>query len=85
MFEIHFVDGNSCPVIVCDMCGERLKEVGKAATVFRTLEADRRHQGQSPARAQGTDRRTHLPRRGRVPDQSGGRRAWLAGDAHDLG
>jgi hypothetical protein len=34
MVEIHFVEGRSCPVIVCDMCGERLSDPGKAAAVF---------------------------------------------------
>lgn len=34
MIEIHFIDGRSCPMIVCDMCRERLLEAGKAAAVF---------------------------------------------------
>lgn len=34
MFEIHTIDGNNCPVLVCDLCGERLTDAGKAAVVF---------------------------------------------------
>jgi len=34
MFEIHKIDGRNCPMITCDICGERLTEAGKAAVVF---------------------------------------------------
>lgn len=34
MFEVHVINGQNCPVFVCDMCGDRLAEAGKAAIVF---------------------------------------------------
>lgn len=34
MFEIHSIDGRSCPMLVCDVCGEGIVEAGKAAVVF---------------------------------------------------
>jgi hypothetical protein len=34
MFEIHFVNGQNCPVIVCDICGEQLKDAATSAVVF---------------------------------------------------
>lgn len=34
MFEIHTQNGDNCPVLVCDMCGERLTNAKKAAVVF---------------------------------------------------
>lgn len=34
MFEIHTINGQNCPVLVCDLCGERLTDAGKAAVVF---------------------------------------------------
>lgn len=34
MFEIHTVNGENCPVLVCDMCGERLVNAGTSAVVF---------------------------------------------------
>lgn len=34
MLEIHQIDGNNCPVFVCDMCGDRLTDARKAAVVF---------------------------------------------------
>jgi hypothetical protein len=37
MFEIHTINGDNCPVLVCDICGEQLTEVGKAAVVFHNF------------------------------------------------
>ena len=34
MFEIHFVDSENRPVIVCDICGEQLKDAAMSAVVF---------------------------------------------------
>ena len=34
MFEMHIIQDQNCPVLVCDMCGERLTEAGKSAVVF---------------------------------------------------
>ena len=34
MFEIHKINDKNSSVIVCDMCGEQLKDAGKAAVVF---------------------------------------------------
>lgn len=37
MLEIHKIGGNNCPIIVCDMCGEKLDEASKAAAVFENF------------------------------------------------
>lgn len=34
MFEMHTINGENCPVLVCDMCGDQLKDAGKSAVVF---------------------------------------------------
>lgn len=31
------IDGQNCPVLVCDVCGERLTEAGKSAVVFNNF------------------------------------------------
>lgn len=40
MLEIHCIDGRNCPVIVCDICGDRLAEASKAAAVFQNFMPD---------------------------------------------
>ena len=40
MLEIHSIGGNNCPVIVCDICGDRLDEASKAAAVFQNFTPD---------------------------------------------
>lgn len=37
MFEIHTINGQNCPVLVCDMCGDKLNDAGKAAVVFNNF------------------------------------------------
>lgn len=37
MIEMHTIDGRNCPVMVCDMCGEKLDNAGKAAAVFQNF------------------------------------------------
>lgn len=38
MLEIHCIDSRNCPVIVCDICGERLSDASKAAVVFQSAQ-----------------------------------------------
>lgn len=40
MLEIHCIDSWNCPVVVCDICGERLAEASKAAVVFQNFQQD---------------------------------------------
>jgi len=40
VLEIHSIAGRNCPVIVCDICGEKLDEASKAAAVFQNFTAD---------------------------------------------
>lgn len=40
MLEIHSINGHNCPVIVCDMCGERLNNAAKAAVVFQNFQPE---------------------------------------------
>ena len=35
MFEIHVINGISCPVLVCDMCGEHITDASEAVVVFK--------------------------------------------------
>lgn len=37
MLEIHVIDGINCPVLVCDICGERLLDASKSAVVFNNF------------------------------------------------
>lgn len=34
MIEVHVHEALSCPVVVCDICGEPLREANKSAAVF---------------------------------------------------
>jgi len=34
MIEIHAIDGINCPILICDVCGERIQDASKAAIVF---------------------------------------------------
>lgn len=40
MIEIQMIDGNSCPILFCDVCGERVEDASKAAVVFESLRPD---------------------------------------------
>jgi hypothetical protein len=37
MVEIQVVDGYSTPMLICDVCGERIEDAGKAAVVFENF------------------------------------------------
>jgi hypothetical protein len=43
MIEIQMVGGHSCPMLFCDVCGERIQDASKAAVVFENFrpEGDR--------------------------------------------
>lgn len=34
MIEIQFIEGVNCPLLFCDVCGERVTDAGNAAVVF---------------------------------------------------
>ncbi len=37
MIQIHMIDGRNCPMPMCDVCGERIEDAGKAAVVFQNF------------------------------------------------